>query len=221
MAERDGTHSPETSVEPPPEPKAPKGRRLRRTTVTAVVGVFVLAAGAAFFDVGERLGLTGPDPAEEPAAVAPPFALPAAGVAPRVREANAVAAPADPGAVSIAVSTLAVAPKLGKHVSVAVGDASNGSTVFTSGAAVVTPASTMKLLTSAAALTGPRRRPSVRHHRRTAGRKVVLVGGGDPLLTVGQARRRRLSATCRPHHACSPDRPRVEGFRRTTGAARL
>jgi D-alanyl-D-alanine carboxypeptidase/D-alanyl-D-alanine-endopeptidase (penicillin-binding protein 4) len=146
--------------------------------------VALLAAAAASyqFDLGERLGVA--DPGTDPAAVAPPsgLVLPSAAAAPVVAGASAVV-PADPGAVSQSVSRLVLAKKLGRRLSVAVADAGTGKPVFTFGAPVVTPASTMKLLTSLAALQvlGPEHRFSTTVVR--AGKRIVLVGGGDPLLT--------------------------------------
>jgi D-alanyl-D-alanine carboxypeptidase/D-alanyl-D-alanine-endopeptidase (penicillin-binding protein 4) len=158
------------------------GRLLRRTTGGLVVALLAAAGASYQLDLGDRLGLAAPDPRTEPAAVAPPLALPIAGLAPAVALPSELVA-ANSEAVSRAVARLAVDKKLGRRVSVAVADVSTGDTVFTSGPPVVTPASTMKLLTTAAALDvlGPDHRFATTVVR--DGRRLVLVGGGDPLLT--------------------------------------
>ena len=181
MAGGDAFHA-EPAVERAQPAARRDGRLLRRTTGGLVVAVLAAAVASYQFELGDRLGLASPDPATEPAAVAPPFALPAAVTAPLVAgQAPFVAA--DAGAVSRAVQKLAVARKLGRSVSVAVAEAGTGDNVFTSGTPVVMPASTMKLLTAAAALDvlGPDHRFTTTVVRE--GKRLVLVGGGDPLLT--------------------------------------
>jgi D-alanyl-D-alanine carboxypeptidase/D-alanyl-D-alanine-endopeptidase (penicillin-binding protein 4) len=160
------------------------GRTLRRSSSAAVVLVLVLAALAYRFDLGDRLGVAAPDPVQDPAAVAPPpgLSLPAPVVAepvaeplPRVR--------LDPDAVRRAVGRLGLDKRLGRRFTLLVGDL-RGRPVLDSGPAVVTPASTMKLLTCIAALQslGPEHRFTTAV--RGSGRRIVLVGGGDPLLTL-------------------------------------
>jgi D-alanyl-D-alanine carboxypeptidase/D-alanyl-D-alanine-endopeptidase (penicillin-binding protein 4) len=89
----------------------------------------------------------------------------------------------DGAAVARVLRPLVKAPVLGRRVTVAVAPLGSSRPVYTSGAPVVTPASTLKLLTSAAALEvlGPDHRFGTTVVR--SGRQVVLVGGGDPLLT--------------------------------------
>ena len=161
--------------------------RLRALVVVAVVLALVAVAGWRL-DLLDRWGISGalgddrPDPRKDPAAVQPPPGLELPDpVAPR-----AVAVPLrprkpDPAAVRRALGGLLDDPRLGRRVSVAVSGV-DGGPVFTEGPSVVTPASTMKLLTCLAALEalGP-------EHRFTtsvvaSGRDVTLVGGGDPML---------------------------------------
>jgi D-alanyl-D-alanine carboxypeptidase/D-alanyl-D-alanine-endopeptidase (penicillin-binding protein 4) len=145
----------------------------------------LLGAAASYqFDLGERLGVDAPDPATDPAAVAPPagLQLPPVPAAPLVAAESPPRA-ADPGAVSSALEALVVDKKLGRRVTVAVADVVSGQRVFNVGPPLVTPASTLKLATSLAALDvlGPDHRFTTSVVR--AGRRLVLVGGGDPLLT--------------------------------------
>jgi D-alanyl-D-alanine carboxypeptidase/D-alanyl-D-alanine-endopeptidase (penicillin-binding protein 4) len=181
VVEGDASHAGPAS-EPAVTPSRRDGRLLRRTTGGLVVVVLAAAVASYQFDLGDRLGLALPDPSLEPAAVAPPFELPAAVPAAAVAGASTLVA-ANPAAVSRAIRRLATAPKLGPSVAVAVAEVSTGDTVFTSGTPVVTPASTMKLLTTMAALDamGPDHRFETTVVR--TGRRLVLVGGGDPLLT--------------------------------------
>ena len=74
---------------------------------------------------------------------------------------------------------------LGPHVAFAVRDLASPAVHWSSGAPVVTPASTLKLLTSATALAtmGPEHRFSTSVTNGAGRREIVLVGGGDPLLT--------------------------------------
>jgi D-alanyl-D-alanine carboxypeptidase/D-alanyl-D-alanine-endopeptidase (penicillin-binding protein 4) len=170
MDDRDRSHS------------AP-GRVLRRTTGAVVVLLLAGGAAAYRFDLGERLGIAVPDAGPNPAAVAPPsgLVLPSAPVAPAVAALSEVR-PADPVEVSRAVSRLVRAKRLGRQVSVSVGQPDTAAPVFSYGSPMVTPASTMKLLTSLAVLQvlGPDHRFSTTVVR--SGKRIVLVGGGDPLL---------------------------------------
>ncbi len=130
----------------------------------------------------ERLGLDQPDPRRDPAAVEPPPGL----ELPELPKPAAVAAALpdgrpDAAAVRRAVGGLLDDPRLGRRVGFAVAGL-DGKPVLAEGPSVVTPASTLKLLTCLAALdaVGP-------EHRFTtsvvaSGRDVTLVGGGDPLL---------------------------------------
>lgn len=173
MAEGDASHA--------PSPQR-SGRRLRRTTGGLVALVLTAAAAAYPLDLGERLGIA--VDLDEPASVAPPegLTLPTARVAPAVAEA-ATPATVDRAAVARGVRALVRDPVLGRRVTVAVAPLGSSRPVYTSGPAVVTPASTLKLVTALAALEvlGPDHRFSTSVVR--DGREVVLVGGGDPLLT--------------------------------------
>src|SRR4051794_6253882 len=143
----------------------------------------VAAAAAYHFDLGERLGIAAQ---RSPADVAAPAGLELPEPAPPRPIAAALAGGhARPAAVRRAVAHLVSAQRLGRQVGLLVGDAA-GRPVFHSGPAVVTPASTTKLLTTTAALhtLGPEHRftTSVVGH----GRRITLVGGGDPLLASRQ-----------------------------------
>ncbi len=173
------------------------GRLLRRTTAGLVVVVLVAAGASYQLDLGQRLGVAAPDPATEPAAVEPPpgLELPVAAPASAVA-AETASAPADPAAVTAALGSLPLARKLGRRVTVAVSQPAATGTLYTSGVSLVTPASTLKLLTGLAALDvlGPDHRFSTTVVR--AGRRIVLVGGGDPLLDRSKGRKNAY-----PQHA--------------------
>jgi D-alanyl-D-alanine carboxypeptidase/D-alanyl-D-alanine-endopeptidase (penicillin-binding protein 4) len=150
-----------------------------------VLVLLVFGVAAVWFDLGERW-FGAPDPATEPAAVAPPegLRLPEQAAAAPVSTPPAVR-PADPARVAAAIRPmLARRGVLGRHVGVLVTDLGSGRDLFRSGAATVTPASTTKLLTSAAALEsiGPMARFRTTVRWDAAHRRVVLVGGGDPFL---------------------------------------
>jgi D-alanyl-D-alanine carboxypeptidase/D-alanyl-D-alanine-endopeptidase (penicillin-binding protein 4) len=158
------------------------GRRSTNVLAGLVVLCLVLAAAAYAFDLGERLGVAAPDPERDPAAVVPPPGLdlpepaPAAAVAPPLEGGRL-----SPAAVRRALGRLTADRRLGARVAVAVSGV-DGVPVHAEGPRVVTPASTMKVVTSLAALAalGPQ-------HRFTTstvltGRTVTLVGGGDPFL---------------------------------------
>jgi D-alanyl-D-alanine carboxypeptidase/D-alanyl-D-alanine-endopeptidase (penicillin-binding protein 4) len=130
----------------------------------------------------ERLGLEQPDPRRDPAAVEPPEGLDLPTPAPPSPVATAERlSPPDPAAVRQALSGLLADPRLGRRVSMAVAGV-DGRSVLAEGPAVVTPASTLKLLTCLAALDalGPEHRFSTTVV--ASDRTVTLVGGGDPLL---------------------------------------
>jgi D-alanyl-D-alanine carboxypeptidase/D-alanyl-D-alanine-endopeptidase (penicillin-binding protein 4) len=108
---------------------------------------------------------------------------------PAQQAAGAVARPAperaiDPTAVRKSLAAAVRDKDLGRNVAVDVAQLSNGQQVYTHGPGLITPASTMKLLTTTAALSalGPdhRFRTSVVAPRTS--NQVTLVGGGDPLL---------------------------------------
>lgn len=176
MGEGDASHA------TPSQPVRPRGRRLRRTTGGLVVLVLAVAGASYPLELGERLGVA-VDPSE-PASVAPPegLTLPAARVAPVVADPT-VSKTVSRTDVARVLRPLVSAPVLGRRVSVVVAPLGSSRPVYTTGAAVVTPASTLKLLTTAAALEvfGPDHRFTTTVVR--SGRQVVLVGGGDPLLT--------------------------------------
>ncbi len=158
-----------------------------------VVLLLLAAAFASYrFDLGERwFGWGTADPATEPAAVQPPegLKLPASGPA-RSVAGEPESRRAVPARVAAAVQPLLRKRVLGPHVGVLVTELTTGRPLFRSGSAIITPASTTKLLTSAAALEslGPmvRFRTTVRYVPRT--HQLVLVGGGDPFLASSQRR---------------------------------
>ncbi|HET6560632.1 MAG TPA: D-alanyl-D-alanine carboxypeptidase/D-alanyl-D-alanine-endopeptidase [Marmoricola sp.] len=147
-----------------------------------VVLCLVLAGAAHAFDLGERLGIAAPDPSREPAAVVPPAGL----ELPEPATAAAVAPPLTGGTVSSgevrrALGRLTEDRRLGRRVAVAVAGV-DGAPVYSEGPDVVTPASTLKIITSLAALAalGPQHRFATTTV--LAGNEVTLVGGGDPFL---------------------------------------
>ncbi|HSV41207.1 MAG TPA: D-alanyl-D-alanine carboxypeptidase/D-alanyl-D-alanine-endopeptidase [Nocardioidaceae bacterium] len=170
MSEGDASHA----------PKGRGGRLLRRTTGGLVLAVLV-AAGAAYpLGLGERLGIA-TDPSPEASAPVVGLDLPTASPAAAVADVTD-ALPADSAAVARALRRLVQRDTLGGRVTVAVSEVGSSRTVYAVGPGIVTPASTLKLLTSTAALAalGPDHRFSTTAVR--TGREVVLVGGGDPLL---------------------------------------
>lgn len=168
MADRDRLH--------------PRWRRLPDILAVLVVLALVLAGASHAFDLGERLGVAAPDPRRDPAAVVPPVGL----ELPQPATAAAVAPPLtggrlSPDQVRRALGRLPDHRRLGRRVAVVVAGV-DGVPVHAEGPRVVTPASTLKIVTSLAALAalGPQ-------HRLTtttvlAGGRVTLVGGGDPYL---------------------------------------
>lgn len=163
--------------------RAGSGAFLRWAPVVLVL-VLLASAGAAYrFDLGSRwFGTGAPDPASEPAAVAPPEGL----ALPELTLPDLVAQPESAPPPSKALVRRALAPlvgdgDLGPHVLVAAGDLA-GTDLLTMGDGPAVPASTMKLLTATAALAalGPDRTFATTVVGR--GRRVVLVGGGDPFL---------------------------------------
>jgi D-alanyl-D-alanine carboxypeptidase/D-alanyl-D-alanine-endopeptidase (penicillin-binding protein 4) len=162
------------------------GRRLRRITAGLVALLLVCAVAAFEFQLGPRwFGFDYPSPVTHPAEVAPPPGL----SLPAPRPPSTVAQPHadEPGngtAVRQALAALVRSKPLGSRVAVQVGDLDDGTVVYRHGPELVTPASTMKLLTSAAALSalGPDHRFTTRVVTGSHGRSITLVGGGDPLL---------------------------------------
>lgn len=164
--------------------RGPKGDRRHAVVVVVAVLVLALAGAVWWFDVGERLGLGSEpaDPVSDPAAVEPPRGLELPDpVSPAQVAPPLGGAVLDPVAVRRALGRLAEDRRLGRRVSVAVAG-TDGVPVLARGPAVVTPASTLKLVTALAALDtlGPEHRFTT--STRLTGRRLVLVGGGDPLL---------------------------------------
>jgi D-alanyl-D-alanine carboxypeptidase/D-alanyl-D-alanine-endopeptidase (penicillin-binding protein 4) len=182
----------------PREQRHARRSRTRRTWLSwipeVLVALVVIAAiGNAELDLGHRwFGLEKVDPAADPARVLPPEGLDlvVGHPAPPVAEAQSPGR-IDPAAVRRALAPFLSDPDLGKHLGVAVSEVGTGKVLLRRGAAAVTPASTMKLLTSTAALEelGPMARFATRVV--AVGNRVVLVGGGDPFLasTAKKARK--------------------------------
>lgn len=184
MAGGDASHSARPS-------RSRSGRWLRRSTALLVVLLFALAAVSYRYDLGTRwLGWDYPSPVTEPAEVAPPpgLTLPEPETAPVVADPTEDIA-ADPDAVAAAIADLVASKKLGRRVAVDVDQLVDGTSVFASGPDLVTPASTMKLLTTTAALAtlGPDHRFSTSVTTGPTTKQIVLVGGGDPFLSRAPA----------------------------------
>jgi len=167
--------------------RARSGAFLRWAPVVLVLALLAGAGAAYRFDLGARWFGTGePDPASEPAAVAPPEGL----SLPELTLPDLVAQPEAAPQASTALVRRALAPlvgdgDLGPHVLVAAGDLTGTDLVTLGdgpGDGPAIPASTMKLLTTTAALEalGPDHEFATTVVGR--GRRVVLVGGGDPFL---------------------------------------
>jgi D-alanyl-D-alanine carboxypeptidase/D-alanyl-D-alanine-endopeptidase (penicillin-binding protein 4) len=165
-----------------PPPRRRRRRVLGWLAVTTALVVVAATAAAYLLELGPWQE-PAPDPVRDPAAVAAPPAL----ALPTARPARPVArmldgeTPLRPAAVENAIAGLASAPRLGRRFALAVGPL-RGTPVYAEGPAVVTPASTLKLLTALTALEtlGPEHRFTTRVVRR--GQRLTLVGGGDPLL---------------------------------------
>lgn len=159
----------------------PAGGSRRTRTVLLLVAALLVAAGLAYgTGLTEELGLGA---TESPAQIEPPEGLELPAPKPPVPVAAALEGGAlDGGAVRGALGRLASDRRLGPRVAVAVADL-DGRVVHRQGPTVVTPASTLKLLTAAAALAslGPETRFTTSVSR--VGRRLVLVGGGDPMLS--------------------------------------
>ncbi len=161
-------------------------RSLLWVPVVLVLAVLVAAAASYRFELGPRwFGLERADPTSNPAAVAPPEGLTLAEPAPLapVATTSDPSSPLAPGKVRRALAGALGDPDLGPHVLATVAQLDDGTPVFTRGAGVAMPASTMKLLTTTAALAtlGPEHTFSTRVVTGT-GNRIVLVGGGDPFL---------------------------------------
>ncbi len=155
--------------------------------VGALVVVLLLAAGAAAAYLGWIPDVDDPSDAvepTEPAVIVPGIDL-AEPAAPQPVLSGALSAPpARPALLRQALEIPLGDRSFGPQVAFAARDLADQSIGWQYGDQVVTPASTLKLLTAATALAalGPE------HRFRTtvvtdSPREVVLVGGGDPLLT--------------------------------------
>lgn len=114
-------------------------------------------------------------------------------------------------AVSKALGSAVHAKALGKHLGLVVEPLGSKRPVYEDGSrAVVTPASTLKLLTTVAALhaLGPGYRFDTRVVAGQTRRSIILVGGGDPLLTAARPSP-AAAATAYPHQASLQDLART------------
>ena len=154
-----------------------------------LVVVLLLAAGGATYagwipTIGGDQASVPPPELAEPPAVVPGIELAEPAAAGPVLEA-APGGSANPARIERAVEGALSDNSLGRSVGFVAQDLEDPATAWRSGASVVTPASTLKLLTVATALEvlGPDHRF---HTSVVSGRtpqEIVLVGGGDPLLT--------------------------------------
>ncbi|WP_372729486.1 D-alanyl-D-alanine carboxypeptidase/D-alanyl-D-alanine-endopeptidase [Nocardioides sp.] len=156
-----------------------------------LVLILLAAAGASYrFELGPRWLGTGPDPADDPAAVAPPvgLALPTPVEPAEVAAALGSASASDDRGLDVRrlqrlIRPLLDDPDLGPRVRAAVTTLDDPTTVYRSGRGPAIPASTLKLLTGTAVLAtlGPEH-VFTTTVRSGPGNRIVLVGGGDPLL---------------------------------------
>jgi len=161
-------------------------RFLRWFPIVLVLVVLAAAAASYRFELGPRwFGLEAADPVTNPAAVAPPegLALPEPDAPSPVAATTDASSPLDAAKVRRALAGALGDPDLGPHVLAAVAQLDDATPVFTRGAGVAMPASTMKLMTTTAALAtmGPDHTFSTRVVD-GGGNRIVLVGGGDPFL---------------------------------------
>ncbi|MGH3507354.1 MAG: D-alanyl-D-alanine carboxypeptidase/D-alanyl-D-alanine endopeptidase, partial [Nocardioidaceae bacterium] len=153
-----------------------------------LVVVLLLAAGGATYagwipTIGDQAS-DPPSELAEPPAIVPGIELAEPAAAGPVLEATS-GRPALPARIEQAVEGALSDNSLGRSVGFVAQDLGDPATAWRTGASVVTPASTLKLLTVATVLKvlGPDHRF---HTSVVAGRtrqEIVLVGGGDPLLT--------------------------------------
>jgi serine-type D-Ala-D-Ala carboxypeptidase/endopeptidase (penicillin-binding protein 4) len=192
---------------PPDGPDLPT-RRLRSVLIRVLAIVVVVAAAAAASVVVIALQTTSSDDQ-----AAPPSTTTEPGVSapmvPTPPKPSAALAPASSGDITGAELRSRLRPLLTNkrfgpsRVAYAYATLDGAKPLFASGPNdVVTPASTMKLLTTTTALAqlGPAARFETRVVRVRGTRQLVLVGGGDPLLT-DVVPRAPQSADDYPHQA--------------------
>jgi D-alanyl-D-alanine carboxypeptidase/D-alanyl-D-alanine-endopeptidase (penicillin-binding protein 4) len=155
-----------------------------KTRVAIVVLALLLLAGTSFL-IATRHTADSDDEAEPQPGSTPASELALGEPAPPGPVLDVAAGEAPPEAqVRAAISRLLRSQAFGRHLAIEVSTLSAGRPLYASPEPVVTPASTMKLLTSLTALDvlGPEHRfeTTVVSDSRT---RIVLVGGGDPLLT--------------------------------------
>ena len=157
-----------------------------------VVALLLAVAAAAAAGLVPGLGSAAdPEPADprQPPPVAAGLSLRAPAAPAPVLAASAGGPAASARAVRRVLRPVLADRSLGRHVAMEVRPLTGSDPLLRTGRPVVTPASTVKLLTTLAALEalGPRHRFETRVL--AAGRRtLVLVGGGDPLLTAATPR---------------------------------
>ncbi|KAA2262301.1 D-alanyl-D-alanine carboxypeptidase/D-alanyl-D-alanine-endopeptidase [Solihabitans fulvus] len=177
---------PSLPVEPEPaehENDAPEvtrkgGRGRRKMLIIAGALILVIALGVGVVVGGDKLGLFG----TKAAAIQPPPSPTA--VVPALRPVGAGSPAPTPQALAAVLDPLAAAAQLGT-LGGAVVDPATGTTLWKKGdTALLTPASSAKLLTAAAALLSLNHADqlSTKVVAGTEPGTVVLIGGGDPTL---------------------------------------
>jgi D-alanyl-D-alanine carboxypeptidase/D-alanyl-D-alanine-endopeptidase (penicillin-binding protein 4) len=154
--------------------------------VVVLLAVAVAVERGVLPDLSDEAG-TGTEPVSPPATV-PGLALSDPGPPPAVLDpANGQDSPPTAGEVRQALAAALSDRSLGRHVAVSVADLEDGRSLWASGRPrIVTPASTLKLLTTTAALAtmGAEHRFTTSVTPGRTRNQVILVGGGSPLLTV-------------------------------------
>ncbi len=171
--------------------------KLAVTVVVLVLAVAVAAQQGWIPDVGGQTQAHTPRGDEEPPPSGPGLAIQVPAAAPVVLNPVRAGGNLRRKAVAAALGDAVRSKDLGKHLGLRVERLGSNSPAYQLGDQLVTPASTLKLLTSTAALNalGPGHRFSTRVVSGPTRRSIVLVGGGDPLLTGRTPSRVEAAAT--------------------------
>lgn len=179
--------------------------------VAFVAVVLVLAAGAAVQqgwipDLGANSGSRPPSDPEDPPPSGPGLQIAAPAPPPTVLAVATASVRFRDNDVADALASAVKDKDLGKHFALEVEVLGSAHSAYAVGDPIVTPASTLKLLTSVAALHAmrPAHRFSTAVVSGPTRRSIVLVGGGDPLLT-GAAPTRSEAAAAYPQRASLQD----------------